>query len=942
VDDPPGSQPSVNGVQDEKVRAIARVGRVINSKWRLDALLGVGGMASVYAATHRNGSRAALKILHAEFSREPSIRERFLREGYVANRSDHPGRVAILDDDVTEHDEPFLVMELLEGETMQQLWKRRKRKIPPLEALSIMEEVLDTLQSYHVHGVIHRDLKPANIFITKEGAVKLLDFGVARLRDASGLVTHSTHAGTALGTPSFMAPEQAMGLIDEIDGRADVFSVGATLYAVLGGQRLHRARTDNEAFILAATLPAQSLARIAPDLPVEVIALVDKALAWEPRNRFESAAAMRLEMLKLLDTLGREPPPPPSMPALARYRVSHQTLPPPAPDEPSNERPAQLDRTDASDPAVVRLVDLFKRVERLLFTVRQYGWAHPEAGSKLRSAFQSALDALRADAELVYVTLSPYAMEHRGQTIWEPIPPLDSVPYNLFAAGVRRISFLPGITEEQIQSLCEVAMIDPVRDLSPEDDVAAALWERRLEHVRCEVVTLFAEGDADDRESFYAEADDLAEIARKATEERANRAEAAAMSIQTDEASLHAARQAAAVLGLDPAAKRALGAQLQISTGQWAERFTDVLADALQQAGRAGDLELVIRPLAATAKDMLASQRTEALFLMHRALVEAIESCRSNQEPGAARGDDASRLRCELTRGIFTPDLLRALVRQSSGSGARPIGRSEPQMNAPAVARALGPVLDDLGPEHLGAVMDAMQAAPHADLKNALLGYLERVLPSHEAEMIDRVMLLDIAVARPIMKVLSGLKTPGAIEGLRRLSGCATPALRCEAMALLAASSDQLRDELCQLVESPQVELRIATLRTLAHHQLRAAGPLLVRRVQDASFHQLTVDERREILAALHALHPARAESVAIEILQRHGLLTDEATEQTRALSVELLGKEARTIESLQAVLAASRRRLWNSATLRDVASSAAEAIALRLGKRISTSGEIQ
>src|SRR6185312_435671 len=110
--------------------ARARIGMTINNKWRLDALLGVGGMASVYAATHRNGSRAALKILHAEFARDVGIRERFLREGYVANKIDHPGRVAILDDDITEQDEPFLVMELLDGETVQQLWKRKSRKLP--------------------------------------------------------------------------------------------------------------------------------------------------------------------------------------------------------------------------------------------------------------------------------------------------------------------------------------------------------------------------------------------------------------------------------------------------------------------------------------------------------------------------------------------------------------------------------------------------------------------------------------------------------------------------------------------------------------------------------------------------------------------------------------------------------------------------------------------
>src|SRR5262245_41506915 len=165
----PGSSASVppGDPGDEKAKARARVGLTIKNKWRLDSLLGVGGMASVYAATHRNGSRAALKILHTEFARDPGIRERFLREGYVANRIDHAGRVAIQDDDVTEQDEPFLVMELLEGETVQQLWKRQKRRLGAGQALRIAERVLDTLVSFHAQGIVHRDLKPANIFITK-------------------------------------------------------------------------------------------------------------------------------------------------------------------------------------------------------------------------------------------------------------------------------------------------------------------------------------------------------------------------------------------------------------------------------------------------------------------------------------------------------------------------------------------------------------------------------------------------------------------------------------------------------------------------------------------------------------------------------------------------------------------------------------------------------
>ena len=335
-------QKPATGMAAIKQKARERLGEWIRGKYRLDALLGIGGMATVFAATHRNGSHVALKLLHVEFARDDAIKERFLREGYVANKVDHPGRVAILDDDETALGESFLVMELLRGKTLQQVWKRSPdKKCPPLEAVRICEAVLDTLIPFHELTIIHRDLKPANIFVTKQGEVKLLDFGVAQLREAGGEAM--TRAGTALGTPSYMAPEQAMGKGDQLDGRADVFAIGATLYAVLSGRRLYHGRSDNEAFILAATQPPPSLARSAPELPVDVIALVDRALKWDRRRRTPSAEAMRDECRKFIRSQGATviseimtgvvaPAPAASAPAM-EPRCSHPSprLPTPAP-----------------------------------------------------------------------------------------------------------------------------------------------------------------------------------------------------------------------------------------------------------------------------------------------------------------------------------------------------------------------------------------------------------------------------------------------------------------------------------------------------------------------------------------------------------------------------------------------------------------------------------
>jgi hypothetical protein len=1029
--DQPGEEaaPPTEETRDEKSRARKRVGSHIKKKWRLDSLLGVGGMASVFAATHRNGSRAALKIMHTEFARDASIRERFLREGYVANRVDCPGRVAILDDDITEQEEPFLVMELLEGETAQQLWRRKERRVPVEEALWIAAEVLATLEVFHAQSIVHRDLKPANIFITNEGAVKLLDFGVARMRGAPGEITR---AGTALGTPSFMAPEQARGVSEDVDGRADVFSVGATLYALLSGQRLHQARSDGESFILAATQPAPSLARIAPQLPIDVIRLVDKALAWAPRNRFQSAAAMRKEVLRVLDALRSGAIS--KNPSVASMR---RMLEDPGGKLPEEPMPSIATLAKPDDPEVRRLAAVFTRLERLLAVAAERGMAHGGTDVVLRDVLGAALDALREAPGLVWWKVRPYAFEHRGQVVWEPAAPFDAVPYHLFAAGVRGMQLLPGLTEDELRELCSVLLIDPPRDLSPEDDLGSVLWEMKLEHVRCDNLDDFAEGEAVDMQAFYQEADDLESAAREGSSAGVDELEAAAMPIETDAAALLAARQAASVLALDPVAKKALGAQLAMTPEKWRERFIDVLADALVQAKRYGDVARITDTIRGSMQDLVKARRFTLVFSSLDALVQAID--------GVAPKEEAAEVKADLARGVLTPDMLRLIVwealggsmilgaaprggegseaaaRSSQASGERftgdrgsipsrsssfgrlsassvdpggasfdsarssgslpglgpdgipsdagGAGSSQPfsrstfgpptpgalgirlaqvrtgsvqPVDLDMVARSLSGLLAQVGPTHIDAALDVLGPASHGELRRALLAYLERVLPGNEDVIAARLSSLDLGVARPILRRMAAANTAGSLAALARLSASPDPNLRCEVAASVAPSPEALQAELTQMAEQAEPEVRIAALRALVGHRAQGAAPRLVKRAQESGFHKLPEAERRELLAAIHSLDPARGEAVVIEILQKHGLFVDEAVEQTRALAADLLGQRARSNEALQAVLAATKRRWWNTQLLRDAAARAAEAIGARMGKRVSAGGEGQ
>ena len=276
---------------DLLARARGRVGTVLRGKYRLDSVLGVGGMAVVYAATHRNKKRFAVKMLHPELSIRPEIRCRFLREGYAANSVEHADAVAVLDDDVDEDGVAFLVMELLDGETAEELCARSGERLPLPVALSIGYRVLDVLAAAHGHGVVHRDVKPANLFLTRRGELKLLDFGVARVRDAA--TSQATQTGSVMGTAGFMAPEQALGKMDDVDALTDVWAVGATVFNLASGRCVHEGDNAQETVVLAATRPAPSLDTVVPDAPPAVVQVIDRALAFDRAARWPSALAMR-------------------------------------------------------------------------------------------------------------------------------------------------------------------------------------------------------------------------------------------------------------------------------------------------------------------------------------------------------------------------------------------------------------------------------------------------------------------------------------------------------------------------------------------------------------------------------------------------------------------------------------------------------------------------
>ena len=289
---------------DEEL-ALQRVGTMAGA-WQLERVLGVGGMASVFVGRRADGVVAAVKVLHSYWAEYHEVRQRFLMEGPIGSSLALvaplcQGLPQVYEAGLAGDGTAYIAMELLDGET---LFSRvaREGAIAPGPAIWMAREVLDVLVVAHTHGIVHRDIKPENIVLLKGGSLKLLDFGVARilggLPDGVPLPERTrTKTGSVIGSAHYMAPEQALGRVRDIDGRTDIYGLGATMFHMLAGQPLHAGLADAALLISAATQRAPSLLSLAPLVPGPLAAVVDRALAHEREHRFQDAADMRRQLL---------------------------------------------------------------------------------------------------------------------------------------------------------------------------------------------------------------------------------------------------------------------------------------------------------------------------------------------------------------------------------------------------------------------------------------------------------------------------------------------------------------------------------------------------------------------------------------------------------------------------------------------------------------------
>jgi serine/threonine-protein kinase len=274
------------------------IGRLLQGRYRITGLIAQGGMGVVYDAVQVNlGRRVAVKCLHPKYVRDAVAIARFQHEAVVSGGFGHPHIVEVFDLGRLEDGAPFLVMERLEGETVTARLRRERRLRLGL-AVGVARQTVSALVATHARAILHRDLKPDNLFLVDRGAeaprVKVLDYGVSKAMSAVG-DARLTRAGFVMGTPAYMAPEQARGEAD-LDGRVDLYAVGVILYEMLTGRLAYAARTPAALLLeMQRGLPLRPSV-LRPGVPPALDALVMRCVAPERDERPRDAAALQREL----------------------------------------------------------------------------------------------------------------------------------------------------------------------------------------------------------------------------------------------------------------------------------------------------------------------------------------------------------------------------------------------------------------------------------------------------------------------------------------------------------------------------------------------------------------------------------------------------------------------------------------------------------------------
>jgi hypothetical protein len=860
--------------------------------------------------------------------------------------------VKVLDDDKDENGTPYIVMELLRGDSVEGRAQKSGGRLSITETLDVLDQTLAVLEAAHAQSIIHRDLKPENLFMTEQGQLKVLDFGIARLREEKQ--SRRTQTGMVMGTPSFMAPEQAMGRWDEVDARTDLWAMGATAFTLLTGLPVHEAETAGEMLVAAATRPARSLARVLNGAPFTLVALVDRALAYERDNRFPDAHTFRKEIEKVRAAIQGELPAEPQLNAQKPFMpatVHGNEVPIPLRDASDDEDDDEKERIETYDPSsnseeeVARLAKFFGLLERAMTAIKQYSREHPEPKRRFDEAFRELASALMTCDIALAWNLTPYSFTARDLPIWEPEAPLNRVPYQLFADGVRMMGFAPGLDQREFQEWVRLITLDPTTDFAPEDDLVTLLWDANLEHVFFQAIDSFAEGNQDQRARYEADRANvvagahvdhragLDDVVNERTPpgKKANADKASAIEKSRElfrlmsrgdssdaEANARVANlnvleessdeaDAAKSLQLDENTRALLSARMELDVGATSERFVVVAAEAFVASAKLGRSAAVSAPLRRAIDGL-------SIGAPHKAIEMILELREAVLVDGKEL--ETESLRETMTSEVLSPGTLLDILRGS----AKLDGDTKAEY-LKGVAR----VLACLQPQHFESALTFLPEVPISELQTLLLAFIARHGRGHEMKIATLFPNADVDLGLALVRLLAEVDTETAKEAVALASQSPHALVRIEALGHIeGVSGPRLRSELRKLLEDPDPSVRLLALNAMEAHNITIAGPFLVLRIQDAEFFKLSFEERNQALKTLSRLRPKRCEEVCTALLADARLLRVGAREETRELAAQFLAEVAASDAAFFMLEGIAKSSGWrNSKRVRDAASAA-------------------
>ena len=904
------AEPVVVDEEPEAPSIDARLGTIL-SGWRLDAPIGQGRIAAVYAASNKEDERAAVKVMNPEFKGDERVRKRLFREANIARFIEHPSAVPVLVNDVTSAGDPFLVMPRLFGRDLHRLADLHGGKLGPTTAILIALETLELVEHCHSMGVHHRNLAPFNLYLTVDGDIRVFDFGSASVEGEFGVQSLAAFNSDLHGyiAPELLLSDQAVG-----DARSDLFSLGACLFTMLSGAKIADSvsfatwldveRNDEPNKIPYDAIPP--LATIAPELPAALTELVDRALSPEPAHRFQTASELRDALAVALGDSGahlvhdRDDRRSALSAILGKFYSSVDEL--------------EREETGAWRSAEI-LRSLFRLVENVLYAARRHGWEHGETTVRLEFLVENILSSVADDDEGVFWVVRPYSFDYRGEPFWEPENPYDKIVYNIFDAGFRKMHLLPGLTAEECREFLRWLTLDPDQDLAIEDDLATMFWQKEFAFVRCELVSAVVLQDVEDYERLDNELQEMradaidhlrATIASRLTGDTG--VEAAA---EEEQADYVVAR--ASLLDMDPGFLADLDESTQCMAPLWRGRLAYILGISRDDAVARGDVDMVDRPYDTVIRVAIESDRlADALEIFARL-------AKAKNDPESTR---------RLAQPLLIEGRFAAIMRRLVPANERLIYKAELTFLSDRLALLLQWTPSDRMPH----VVAALGRCHDRTILGLLLDFIDRNAAGFEAELGRKLATVGPLLGSNLIAILTEHFSPATIDALSNAFRSPHSKIRIEAAEVLARYAPaRAYRELRKLIRDEEPRIRTRAVEAIGKNKLTEGARDLLDRMAERGFHQLPIQERRAVMRTAVAITDEDGEFRLAELVKSHGLTADEDLDASRLAAVEILAEHAYSEAAVDALKAASRKRWWNSKDLQSAAAQAQASVSARI-----------